>query len=60
MKTVRNFVIYLRLIGGSLVFIWPFLWMAATSVKLDREMFGDTVAAPAATAPSATALALCG
>jgi ABC-type glycerol-3-phosphate transport system permease component len=43
MKTVRNFVIYLRLIGGSLVFIWSFLWMAATSVKFDREMFGDTL-----------------
>ena len=43
MKTVRNFVIYLLLIGGSLVFIWPFLWMAATSVKLFREMFGDTL-----------------
>lgn len=33
-------LVYSLLIGGSLIFIWPFLWMAATSVKLDREMFG--------------------
>lgn len=38
-----KFWIYLLLIGGSVVFVWPFLWMAATSVKLDREMFGSQI-----------------
>src|SRR5215210_3224405 len=33
--------IYALLAGGSIVFMWPFLWMATTSVKLDREMFGE-------------------
>ena len=40
MKTkARNALIYLLLALGSLVFAWPFIWMAATSAKLDREMF---------------------
>lgn len=39
----RAFWIYALLIGGSIVFIWPFLWMATTSVKLDREMFAEKV-----------------
>ena len=43
LKIARQLLIYLLLIGGSLVFIWPFLWMAATSAKLDRELFGDTM-----------------
>ncbi len=43
MKTLRPLLIYLLLIGGSLVFIWPFLWMVATSAKLDRELFGETM-----------------
>ncbi|HEY3661617.1 MAG TPA: ABC transporter permease subunit [Chthoniobacterales bacterium] len=43
MKTLRTLVIYLLLIGGSLVFVWPFLWMAATSAKLDRELFSETI-----------------
>src|SRR5947209_14893567 len=34
--------IYALLVGGSVVFVWPFLWMATTSVKLDREVFSDT------------------
>ncbi|MDQ3197672.1 MAG: ABC transporter permease subunit [Verrucomicrobiota bacterium] len=41
MKVLRTLLIYILLIGGSLLFIWPFLWMAATSAKLDREMFGE-------------------
>ncbi len=41
MKSFRTFLIYLLLIGGSLVFLWPFLWMVATSAKLDRELFGE-------------------
>ena len=27
------------LIVGTIIFAWPFLWMATTSVKVDREMF---------------------
>ena len=41
MKTLRALLIYGLLIAGSLVFVWPFLWMAATSAKLDRELFGE-------------------
>ena len=33
--------IYVLLAGGAALFSWPFLWMATTSVKLDREMFGE-------------------
>lgn len=43
MKTLRTLLIYLLLLGGSLVFVWPFLWMAATSAKLDRELFRETM-----------------
>lgn len=39
----RVFLIYALLLGGSLIFIWPFLWMAATSAKVDRELFSDTL-----------------
>ena len=41
MKSLRALLIYGLLIGGSIVFIWPFLWMMATSAKLDRELFGE-------------------
>ncbi len=41
MKTLRALLIYFLLIAGSIVFVWPFLWMAATSAKLDRELFGE-------------------
>lgn len=37
------YVIYALLLIGSAIFVWPFLWMATTSVKLDREMFGETI-----------------
>ena len=37
------YVIYALLIVGSAIFVWPFLWMATTSVKLDREMFGEKI-----------------
>ena len=40
---MRRLVIYFLLLAGTLVFAWPFLWMASTSVKLDRELFGDRV-----------------
>jgi multiple sugar transport system permease protein len=35
--------IYALLMGGSIVFVWPFLWMATTSAKVDREMFGEAI-----------------
>ncbi len=34
-------LIYGLLGGGSLVFLWPFLWLVGTSFKVDREMFGE-------------------
>ena len=34
-------VVYVLLTGGSFVFLWPFLWLAATSAKVDREIFGE-------------------
>jgi multiple sugar transport system permease protein len=37
----RNAWIYALLIGGALIFSWPFLWMATTSVKADRELFAE-------------------
>lgn len=39
----RNTWIYALLLVGALVFSWPFLWMATTSVKVDREMFGEKI-----------------
>ncbi|MGB8354166.1 MAG: ABC transporter permease subunit [Chthoniobacteraceae bacterium] len=41
MKFPRTILVYFLLIGGSFVFVWPFLWMAGTSVKIDREMFSE-------------------
>ena len=38
---IRRLLIYLALVTGSLVFAWPFVWMAATSAKLQRELFND-------------------
>ena len=35
----RRAWIYVLLIVGTVIFSWPFLWMATTSVKVDREMF---------------------
>src|SRR5436190_3489367 len=38
-KMMRRVIIYAVLITGSGVFAWPFVWMIATSVKLERELF---------------------
>jgi len=38
MRTLARTLIYLLLAGGAAVFAFPFLWMAATSVKVDREL----------------------
>src|SRR5437667_6561395 len=35
---MRRLLIYVLLIAGSLLFAWPFIWMAGTSVKLEREV----------------------
>ncbi|MEO8045076.1 MAG: carbohydrate ABC transporter permease [Spartobacteria bacterium] len=43
MKIARSLFIYGLLLGGSLLFVWPFLWMGATSAKLDRELFGEAM-----------------
>ncbi|MGD9874045.1 MAG: ABC transporter permease subunit [Kiritimatiellia bacterium] len=40
-RAARWLTIYGLLLGGSAVFILPFLWMAGTSVKVDREMFSE-------------------
>jgi len=37
----RSLWIYGLLIAGSLVFMWPFVWMATASIKLDRELFSE-------------------
>ena len=38
---MRRVVIYLALAIGSVVFAWPFIWMAGTSVKLEREVLSN-------------------
>lgn len=42
-RVCRAIWVYALLIGGSAIFAWPFLWMATTSIKVDREMFGETI-----------------
>ena len=39
----RTLLIYGLLIGGAAVFAIPFVWMIGTSLKVDREMFGETI-----------------
>ena len=34
---------YIFLIAGAIVMIMPFAWMVSTSIKPDREIFGDTI-----------------
>jgi ABC-type glycerol-3-phosphate transport system permease component len=41
MKATKAALIYIALAGGALIFAWPFLWMAATSAKLERELFAE-------------------
>jgi len=38
---MRRLLVYVLLIAGSLVFAWPFIWMAGTSVKLEREVLSN-------------------
>jgi len=42
-RFVTKSVIYTLLIAGSIVFAFPFLWMATTSVKVDRELFTEKI-----------------
>jgi len=39
----RALTIYGLLIGGAAIFSIPFVWMIGTSLKVDREMFGETI-----------------
>ncbi len=43
MEWCRHVWIYALLLGGALIFAWPFLWMATTSIKVDREMFAERI-----------------
>ena len=38
---MRRLLVYVLLIAGSLVFAWPFIWMAGTSFKLEREVLSN-------------------
>jgi multiple sugar transport system permease protein len=38
---IRRVLIYATLLAGAVVFAWPFLWMAFTSAKLERELFSE-------------------
>ena len=49
-----NIWIYALLIIGSAVFAFPFLWMASTSVKVDRELFTDDIRLKPLTPSAAT------
>jgi multiple sugar transport system permease protein len=37
-RWVRNLVVYGLLVAGAVIFSFPFLWMASTSIKVDREV----------------------
>jgi len=43
LSIARVLFIYGLLIGGAAVFSIPFVWMIGTSLKVDREMFGETI-----------------
>src|SRR5262245_485469 len=36
-------IIYAILIAGAIVFAFPFVWLTATSMKLDRELFSGRI-----------------
>src|SRR5437879_9624127 len=38
---MRRLLIYVLLFAGSLLFAWPFIWMAGTSAKLEREVLSN-------------------
>jgi len=43
MEIARVLLIYGLLLGGSMIFALPFVWMIGTSFKVDREMFGEKI-----------------
>lgn len=43
LAAARILIIYGLLIGGAVAFSIPFVWMVGTSLKVDREMFGETI-----------------
>jgi multiple sugar transport system permease protein len=43
---MRRALIYCLLLAGAIVFAWPFIWLAFTSAKLQRELFSDHPAGP--------------
>src|SRR4051794_38619376 len=38
---MRIIAVYAALLLGAVLFAWPFIWMAMTSVKLERELFSE-------------------
>lgn len=38
---MKRLFIYCALFSGALIFAWPFVWMASTSAKLERELFRE-------------------
>ncbi|MGZ4966190.1 MAG: ABC transporter permease subunit [Chthoniobacterales bacterium] len=50
---IRRALIYGLLLLGTIVFAWPFLWMAATTAKLDRELFAGNRLLPERPIPRA-------
>jgi ABC-type glycerol-3-phosphate transport system permease component len=42
-RTAWWLVVYGLLLGGSLVFVLPFVWMLGTSFKVEREMFTEKI-----------------
>jgi multiple sugar transport system permease protein len=43
LSIARWLTIYGLLLGGAAVFAIPFIWMIGTSLKVDREMFGEGI-----------------
>ena len=41
--TVEMVIIYTVLVSGAIIFSFPFLWMVATSLKVDREMAAEKI-----------------
>src|SRR5215467_9928189 len=38
-RLIRQIVVYILLVAGSVLFILPFMWMAATSLKQAKDVF---------------------
>ena len=42
-RILRHVVVYGLLVVGAVAFSFPFLWMASTSVKVDRELYSEGI-----------------